>query len=615
MTRVFLSYASADSAVAAQLTRDWRERGAEVFQFGEPQNQAEIIVDEIEREIRAADVFAALMSPAYLASPWCVTEKRLAVQREQSTAEQFIHVVAAASASYDDAGVLGTYSWVDATGQLTSTRLDEIATALPFGRRPTGDDRDFPGFRNRQHELARILGELRTPGGKDLWVVVSPPLMGKTWLLAKVEKELVNDPLSWTVHRMDLRREPIELRYDPARLVTALLQVDDVQGDHLAESDLRSIALEVSRRAEPLLFILDGAELLSQNCATTVRVAITTIFETVRRTGRVARFGLAIGTRRHAEWRGLGPDARRGRRLEALNLTQFGDDAVHQALLDLPNDLGVEQRWSHAARLQRLSEGLPALLVRCVQWAVNTGFLYMDDCDRPAVFDAVARDYIQKDLLAADSLLPTGDAQPEAALAVLRRTLQVLSTYRLYTQSHLAFHLDEDPELQAALDEAGWTHEGLWEALGHTALQANENASEIWHEIEPSLRRLLHRYHHPTDAERRAAHATARRFYSGWAQDRAAGREQQVVLVECLWHEAVRLTIDEPDAVAQRLPEVAVELARDCGRGPMYRAAEFREAVSRRLGDDDELQLLLGNHDGLFARIVGLVTGAIGGDE
>jgi hypothetical protein len=200
-------------------------------------------------------------------------------------------------------------------------------------------------------------------------------------------------------------------------------------------------------------------------------------------------------------------------------------------------------------------------------------------------------------------------------LVVLRRTLQVLSTYRLYTQSHIAFHLAEDPVLREALEAAQWTSEQLWQAVGGTALQSNSKASEIWHEIEPPLRRLLHRYHHLSDATRSDAHATASRFYIGWAQDRAAGREQQVVLVECLWHEAVRLSIDEPDTIADRLPVVAGELARKCGPGPMYQVAEFRDAVANRLAADDELQFLLKEHEGLFARIVELVTAAVGGDE
>ena len=105
----------------------------------------------------------------------------------------------------------------------------------------------------------------------------------------------------------------------------------------------------------------------------------------------------------------------------------------------------------------------------------------------------------------------------------------------------------------------------------------------------------------------------ARRFYGGWTQDRAAGREQQVVLVESLWHEASRLAIEQPRALVRLLPGVAVELARTFGTSPMYEPAEFTEAVVRRLHDDDELKTLLSGYPGLFEEIVKSVSLTIGG--
>src|SRR5690242_13493124 len=180
MTQVFLSYASQDVTIARRLAREWRERGVEVFEFTDPLRRAGFIIDEIERAIRAADVVVVLMSPAYLASAWCRRESRLAIQRENRIDGHLVYVLEVTTTSHNTAETLGTYSWVDARGTLTRLRLDEITAALPLDRRPTGEDVDFPAFRNREHELTKLLGALQTPGGKDLWVVVSPPLMGKT---------------------------------------------------------------------------------------------------------------------------------------------------------------------------------------------------------------------------------------------------------------------------------------------------------------------------------------------------------------------------------------------------------------------------------------------------
>ena len=55
-----------------------------------------------------------------------------------------------------------------------------------------------------------------------------------------------------------------------------------------------------------------------------------------------------------------------------MRLTEFGHDVMHQALLDLPRRFGDEECWEYAETLHQLSEGLPALLVKSVQWAEGT---------------------------------------------------------------------------------------------------------------------------------------------------------------------------------------------------------------------------------------------------
>jgi TIR domain len=609
MTRVFLSFASADSAAAERFAQFWVGLEVKVFWFNDPDRPVGRVVGEVERQLAEADLFVVLLSPQYLESRWCEEERDLAIQRGVEMSTPFVHVIKVAETPPGDSGLLRNYHW----------RLNEISARLPLGSTVVETaaeavaEAKIPGFRNRLDELANLRGALQTPGGRELWVVVAPPLMGKTWLLTRLEQALSGLTPHWTIQHLDLREAPAELRTNPTRLVGNLLDVDTSSPQEpLLDDDLRDIAAQVSFRAGPQLFVLDSAELLAPACATSARSALTAVRRLVRRTGRGGRIGLVIGTRRHDEWRGLGSDARTGERFEPLRLTEFGHDIVHQALLDLSLRFGEEELWIHAAALHRLSEGLPALLVKSVQWAQYTAFLQIDRADSPLAFDAVARDYIENDLLSADSLLPMGGPRPTEALTVLRKMLRVLSTYRLYTQSHLKFHLDADPALQQALADAHWTQVELWDAVGQTALGTQQAAHEIWHEIEPPLRRLLHRHHYRTDDERIAAHTMARRFYGGWTQHRAAGREQQVVLVESLWHEAFRLAIEQPDALARLLPGVAEDLARTFGNSPMYEPAEFSEAVVRRLHDDDELKVLLSSRKGLFEEIVKSVSLTIG---
>ena len=403
MTRVFLSFASEDAEIAQRLARFWEALGVDVFRFDDPARPASRVVGEIERRLGDADVFVALLSPHYLQSTWCVQERDLAIQREADAATSFVHVIKVADTSAALSGLLRNYHWVDATGELTVDRLNEISARLPLGDRAAVAaakavaSATIPGFRNRDDELANLGGALATHGGRELWVVVAPPLMGKTWLLTRLEQMLAGAAPHWTVRHLDLRQQPAELRTNPARLVGALLDVDiSTQQGPLLDDDLRDIAAQVSFRKGPQLFVLDSAELLTPACATAARSALTAVRGLVRQTGWEGRFALVIGTRRHDEWRGLGPDARTGERFEALRLTEFGRVTVHQALRDLKLRFGEDELWRHAERLHRLSEGLPALLVKSVQWARATAFLRMDQVDDPSAFDVVARDYIER---------------------------------------------------------------------------------------------------------------------------------------------------------------------------------------------------------------------------
>ena len=100
-------------------------------------------------------------------------------------------------------------------------------------------------------------------------MVVAPPLMGKSWLLARLEQALTTAEEPWTVRRLDLRRAPLELRSNPTRLVGTLLQVDapSAQEPLLDDKTLRGIAAQVRARSARQLFILDSAELLTPACA------------------------------------------------------------------------------------------------------------------------------------------------------------------------------------------------------------------------------------------------------------------------------------------------------------------------------------------------------------
>lgn len=621
MKRVFLSYAREDEVVAERLARWLRTKDIELYWFQNAEQRGRRFIGEIERGIAEADLFVVLLSPHFLTSSWCRHERDLAFQREIDLRRPFIYVLdIAETSSYPDSGFLRSYDWLDATEPLTS-KLDAIEKALPLGKGPSPSaqprersTRPAHLFRNREDEVNKLVNTLTTTDACDLWVVVAPPRMGKSWLLDRVQRELATNAPRWTVRLLDLREQPADLRFNASRLLGSLLDVDVEEvtdGGPPLDRDLRNVAATLSRRSHPQLYVLDSADLLDTVCAVDVRSALTTVYRLVKRSGaRDTRLALVIGTRRHDEWRGLGGDPRAGLRFEPHPLTKFRIDVAHRALADLGLNHGADLQWRYAEQLHELSEGLPALLVRSLSWATETAFLAMDECNSDATFDHVARPYIQEDLLAPESLLPSGSLYPRQAVDVLERALRVLTAYRLYTQSHLRHHLEADPTFQAALMAARWSRAELWDALGGTSLC--DQPAELWQEIEPSIRRLLYRYYNRTDGDRAAAHVAARDFHLGWTVARTAGREQQVVLVECLWHEASRMVIEQPDEVSSLLPAIAAEVAQEFVGSPMYDPREFAEFVVKRLRDDDEFQMLLQSYDGVFGEITKSVVRTIG---
>lgn len=628
MTRVFLSYAEEDKKTAELLVSQFEGAGIEFLWWQDKKQRGKLFVIEIEDKISSADLFFILMSPDYLSSSWCRRERDLAIQRENDLRCQFVYVLELVETKHAESGFLRSYDWLDLTTPLDDEKLNAVSTVLRLDRAPVpvaGATAQVrlralrpPVFRNRDDELNSIVNALTTTGGQDLWLVISPPRMGKSWFLDQLQRELTDKVRNCAVRLLDLRKNPADLRVNPTRLLGALLNVDgtaiplsDTAQRTIAKKTIKAIATEISKRDRPQLYLLDSADLLDTKCAAELRSALTEIYQSVKQTGtRTSRLSVLIGSRRHDDWKGLGRDSTSGVRFDTLALTVFGVDVVHQALTELNRNFDTKQLRDYANRLHRLSEGLPALLIRGLHWAEETAFLELDESEGEGTFDAVARPYIHDDLLSVESLLPFGSHNLAEEKELLERTLRVLVAYRLFTKSHLHYHVEADPDFQSVLRAAGWSLDVLWRAVSRTALL--EPLQEPWQVIHHPIRRLLYRYYYDSDQARCDAHATARQFYKSWP-DGNAGKEQAVVLVECLWHEAARMVIEQPLDVPSLLPRVAEELAGDFGKSSIYEPAEFSDFVSQRLVNDEEFRMVFRKYDGLFDEIVERVEVTVSG--
>ncbi|MFD5826343.1 toll/interleukin-1 receptor domain-containing protein [Lentzea sp. NPDC060358] len=602
---MFLSYAKEDSAIAKRVSDALRKRDVEVYRFEDTERQGDRFMQVIPQEIDQSDFFLALVSPAAFASEFCQAEHHLAVHRELTLGVDFIYVLEVVSSP--KTGWLRLRSWIDLTPQATEEKLTNAVMALPLAKKP---HRAMPGsatFRNRDQELDRVLDALTTFGGLDHWVVLSPPKMGKSWFLEEVKERFTRTVEGWT-KLVDLRREDLDTRYDAVRVLSRLLDVE--LPDPLLDEDTRleEIAGAVARRAIHHLVLLDSAELMDRNTTGKFRSALGRLRKFLLDSPLCSRLSVIVGSRRGDGWTGAGTGT--GDRFRQLPLTGFELMIVRQVIGEtgLPFREQVLDDWSTG--LHRLSKGLPALLVSSLGWAAAKSFVNPGSCGNGATFDAVVAPYIRRELLSIHSLIPQAGERLVERHEALITALQVLAPYRMVTISHLKHHLKLSPEFRTALEEAGWNQEDLWTAIAGTALLSHDN--EVWLSHYPPIRQLLYEHFYRDVEERRDTHVTALCFYEGWSSS-GAGTEQPKVLVEALWHEAMRLCCTNPSDLPGQLPAAAGDLARRLIRPALYTPAEIEHGVRLLLFDDDEIVGLTNQYDGLLDEVLNQVRTAIGG--
>jgi hypothetical protein len=625
--KIFLSYANEDAEAASAIYWAFRAENHTIVNWRAPENEGERFIDATEEAIRNADYFFALLSPNFLASSWCREERNFALRREheRTAGISFIHVLQIAYVNPRDAGYLGSYGWRDMTRpELVGPALDALSSRLNQGEQQSpgpGDLEEAPAardayssepiFRNREDELEKVLRGLTNAAGPHFWLVVGPPQLGKTWFLDRICKdELLAEPPGWLINRVDLRDQPPVARADPDVLL-GLLFGRTPSAVNL--ETLRDIAIEIIQSRRPHLYVLDSAELLDARTAVRLRERLSPIYQHVLEGGRVStRLAVIISSRQDDGWRGLSPDPR----LSALPLTEFNVGVVEQALRDMAKK--TERNFSPAAYgryadlAHGLTEGLPALLARCLQWIVEQEFTGLNRMAEPDIFRRLAGPYIESDLLTSESLFPGESRQGDDQLLALRHAYRLLAPYRLFTQSHLRHHLERDPDLTDVLGRLGWSLTDLWQAICGTALLSRP-PTELWRRIHPAVRRLLYRYFYESEdngsgapADGAEAHREARRFIKVWAENQV-GKEQVVGLIECLWHDANVYLPDRPAEITEKLTTSARQLSEDLRPSPAYTLEELRESAVQLMRDDEEFRRAIRHVGGLFDQLVEIV--------
>jgi hypothetical protein len=617
---LFLSYAEGDSQVAAEIAQRLSDRGYRDVSLGQA-DQPRPTIDGSEERISQATAYVALLSPEFLASPLCRRDRELALCREQGLRlgypeAKFFHVLLVGDTHEPTEGLPPRHEWLDLTNRQNMERvLDQLINRHGSMMRALGAGAESPGrgsvfFRNRSDELELVVRGLTNFSGQHFWLVIAPPQLGKTWFLDRLGAMLLLGEIEpWVVRLVDVRDQKAEARTDVGSLLRCLFGPDSPTTPEPAT--YFHIARKIIASRQRHVCLIDSAELLAEDTARTLRACLSEIHHIVADAGLAqARLAVVVASRREDEWRGVTPVPR----LSILKLTEFSVDVVRDALTALKDEMDRDFEATtfrlHARRVHRLSEGLPALLVRCIAWIRHEEWAGMERLETPGLFHELAQPYIKNGLLARESLFPSTRGlmePPNAGLPALEQALRVLSPHRLFTQSHLRHYQNLDPGLAASMAEFEWTVEDLWRMISNSALLSRP-LDEPWQEIPAAIRRLLYRHYYASDSEpaavhrQVAAHTEAGSFMETWA-DQQHGKEQVIGLVECLWHQAVVLRLERSSAPETDLMRSAHRLSLGLRESAAYTQSELRSFADELIWRDDEFLDVVGDHS-LVRRIV-----------
>lgn len=616
---LFVSFAADDSEVAREIaewlsrqpdTRICSRRGTGVDDPG--------VTGGTERKIAQADAFVAVMSPSYMASASGRRERVLALHREPADADGrppvFLQVIEVRPTQFPTAGAFSPTHWVTMTaGGDKNTTFRELHTRLTAlvaaaSRRPAGPQHEPPSFYNREAELEEVLDELTSPTGSHFWRLIAAPQLGKSWFLDRIDIGLEDRKAHrWTVKLVDVREKPPEVRDDAGALLGMLLGAEgSVATD---QNGLEQLALTVVESGEPHFCLLDSAELLNEETGDKLRDCLSQIREQVELAGRKGVWLALIVASRGEGWDG----STYAPRLKFRGLSEFTPEIVAKVLSEMRERMGftalsADELQRYSEYLHKLSEGLPALLYRYLDWIYGRRWVGLGRLLEERQFDLLTLPYIEE-LLSPGSLFGPGAALTDEMRLAAREALRLLVPYRLYTRAHLSQHLDPGGDLHHLAEAMGWDARKLVGALASTDLNTRPQ-EELWEVIYAPVRRLLCRYWYPSDESLADAHSAAGQFIRT-RSGAVTGDDRAAYFVECLWHKSQLLILNRAANAAEELRTFTGELSTALLDSSSYESEELRGYAVKRMRKDEELPKA--------ARLIGVpyeeLTSIVGGTQ
>jgi len=456
----FVSYTSADRPWAEWIAWELEAAGHRVIVQAWDMQPGQNFVVQVHHAARAARRTVAILSPAFLASPYCVAEWAAAFARDPTGQARTLVPVRVRDCDVD--GLLGQIVYEDLVGLSEAASRAALLRAVSDSRPKPADLPGFPGalsrpaaggervrrpaqegaaifnvpvsartFSGRARELKRLEVALRGGGRVAVVAVNGIGGVGKTQLAARYARTHRSDyDVVWWVRA----EQPQTLRADLAALALKLSLPEAAGSDEQATIDALRAWFERSAR---WLVIFDNAPNPDAVAGELVDADSGHVLITSRAFadwGRVAAKSLRLDVWAPAEARAF-LRARTGERDRAVL------DAVADALGHLP--LALEQAAAYTSTLgitltgynERLRDGAPALFKagRPAQYAQTVATVWQLAVDEikssPAAYELLgvcaqlAPEQIPRDLLAAagaHTRPAIGDAEQfDTAIALL----------------------------------------------------------------------------------------------------------------------------------------------------------------------------------------------------
>ena len=180
-------------------------------------------------------------------------------------------------------------------------------------------------------------------------------------------------------------------------LISSLFGLDPRQPSE-TDDDLRRTAQNIIGNGQSRLCLLDSAELLSADTVEQLRKYLGKIHGRVQDSGRKdARLAFVAASRRDNGWQGITPFPRTVLLAAGRDRAKRRKGRTRRASARHPGSALTRGTTEGCRLVHRVTEGMPELVMKSLQWIQAEQWLDIERLDRPPFFGEIVEPYVWVD--------------------------------------------------------------------------------------------------------------------------------------------------------------------------------------------------------------------------